>query len=141
MTAKNTFIFRKPSAILPGLWFGITSLTTKNTGRTSKNGENQRILAIRRRVALENWLGSLEEPAVAVVAWSDSISFIYKALCSEHNDGVHRVAAGGGLKNRKPTGRNSGATLCYALPGSRTTVSLRLTDSLSLQNSPHFARL
>jgi hypothetical protein len=29
-----------------------------------------------------------------------------------HNDGVHRVAAGGRLKNRKPTGRNSGATLC-----------------------------
>jgi len=39
--------------------------------------------------------------------------------CSEsvfftHNDGVHRVAAGGCSKNRKPAGRNSGATLCYA---------------------------
>ncbi|MFN9341340.1 MAG: hypothetical protein ACK6DB_01975, partial [Planctomycetota bacterium] len=29
------------------------------------------------------------------------------------NDGVHRVAAGGCSKNRKPAGRNSGATLCY----------------------------
>jgi len=29
------------------------------------------------------------------------------------NDGVHRVAAGGSSKNRKPAGRNSGATLCY----------------------------
>jgi hypothetical protein len=30
----------------------------------------------------------------------------------EPNDGVHGVAAGGCLKNRKPAGRNSGATLC-----------------------------
>jgi hypothetical protein len=30
------------------------------------------------------------------------------------NDRVHRVAAGGSSKNRKPTGRNSGATLCQA---------------------------
>jgi hypothetical protein len=30
----------------------------------------------------------------------------------KHNDGVHRVAAGGCSKNRKPAGRNSGATLC-----------------------------
>ena len=32
---------------------------------------------------------------------------------TSHNDSVHRVAAGGCLKNRKPAGRNSGATLCY----------------------------
>jgi hypothetical protein len=32
-----------------------------------------------------------------------------------HNDGVHRVAAGGCSKNRKPASRNSGATLCYLL--------------------------
>jgi hypothetical protein len=30
-----------------------------------------------------------------------------------NNDGVHRVAAGGCSKNKKPAGRNSGATLCY----------------------------
>jgi hypothetical protein len=29
------------------------------------------------------------------------------------NDSVHRVAAGGSSKNRKPAGRNSGATPCY----------------------------
>ena len=28
------------------------------------------------------------------------------------NDSVHRVAAGGRLKHRKPTGRHSGATPC-----------------------------
>jgi hypothetical protein len=32
-----------------------------------------------------------------------------------NNDGVHRVAAGGCSKNRKPASRNSGATLCYLL--------------------------
>jgi hypothetical protein len=30
-----------------------------------------------------------------------------------NNDSVHRVAAGGCSKNRKPAGRNSGATPCY----------------------------
>jgi hypothetical protein len=36
-----------------------------------------------------------------------------KRMVCAYNDGVHRVAAGGCSKNRKPTGRNSGATLCY----------------------------
>ena len=39
----------------------------------------------------------------------------HSASIESGNDGVHRVAAGGCLKNRKPAGRNSGATLCYAL--------------------------
>ncbi|MFN8711004.1 MAG: hypothetical protein ACK50J_30405, partial [Planctomyces sp.] len=55
--------------------------------------------------------------------------------------GVPRVAAGGRSKTRNPAGRNSGATLCYAFPGSRTTASLRMTHSLSLQISSCFARL
>jgi len=37
------------------------------------------------------------------------------------NDGVHRVAAGGCSKNRKPAGGNSGATACYVVCGIPST--------------------
>ncbi len=44
-----------------------------------------------------------------------------------NNDGVHRVAAGGCSKNRKPAGRNSGATLCYCGVDSCIIVRFTLT--------------
>ncbi len=48
------------------------------------------------------------------------------------NDGVHRVAAGGRSQNRKPAGRNSGATPCYLAVFFRIT-GIEFTGKQSLQ--------
>ncbi len=52
------------------------------------------------------------------------------------NDGVHRVAAGGSSKNRKPAGRNSGATHCYCASVYCIIVH-RATGSMPFTNRSH----
>jgi hypothetical protein len=52
------------------------------------------------------------------------------------NDGVHRVATGGCLKNRKPTGRNSSATLCYAVSRRCRRRAIQENMNCELERSP-----